>query len=158
LVLGKVNVVQVSLKPIAGVLLVAAILVGVSWATSGTGLHSFVVSVLTLWMIVVFFVVTATAMSAAVGRGRWRKAGVFLEHDTSVVRRVIEDAETREEVIVVGKHRTTFRDALRRDWRFTRIGRSDSWLVLDRHGNDITDAALGSHPDRAVIVLRDRSS
>lgn len=73
-----------------------------------------------------------------------------LPRDPSMVQRVVIDTYTNEEFIVAGTPDTTFGDACRKDWQFQSIS-SDSWIIKDERGNDITSNPLASYHGIARI-------
>ncbi len=76
-----------------------------------------------------------------------------MDDDPSILKRVIREPETGQEIIVSGRADTTFREALRRGWAFRGLSEDSEWIVVDDRGNDISDRPLSEYDGIAEIAF-----
>lgn len=76
----------------------------------------------------------------------------FKERNPSICKRVVKDGFEGKEIIISGKHETTFRDACLKNWDFRRTDKDSKWFIVDDSGNDITNLSLISYEGIGIMI------
>ncbi|MHA1770450.1 MAG: hypothetical protein ACTSYL_07455 [Candidatus Thorarchaeota archaeon] len=82
----------------------------------------------------------------------------FRFHNPDVFVRAIYDQDSGEQCLVRGSSDMTYHDTLERSWAFSNRPVDSAWLLVDDHGNDISQRTLASYDGPVYIVTQENRS